>query len=370
MTLKILTVFGTRPEAVKLVSVVKEIARYPDHLISKICVTGQHREMLDPFLRLFNIWSDYDLNIMQPNQSLFDVTSRILIEIRTVLNAEKPDIVIVQGDTTTALATGLAAYYCKIPVAHVEAGLRSGDKFNPFPEEINRKLVDQIADWHFAPTETARQFLLQEGIKEKSIHVTGNTVIDALLLTLDQTRGSDYPKQAPVNQKSRIILVTAHRRENFGGSLENICRALKQIAEKNTDIEIIYPVHLNPNVQKPVNQILGGTDRIHLVEPLDYVAFVQLMAQSYLILTDSGGIQEEAPSLGKPVLVMRNTTERPEVIETGAARLVGTTSAKIINETQKLLDNPVVYARMSQSINPYGDGHAAQKIVSILMTGK
>ncbi len=369
MAIKILSIFGTRPEAIKLAPVIKELKEHPAKPVCKVCVTGQHREMLDPFLKLFGIKQDYDLNIMQKDQSLFDVTCNVLSEVKEILLAEQPDIVIVQGDTTSAFVSSLAAFYLKIKVAHVEAGLRSGNKYNPFPEEINRKFVDHLADWHFAPTETSRQHLLKEGITDKTIYVTGNTVIDALFMILEHTKGENLLNNLSFEPGNKLILVTAHRRESFGEDIRNICNALHRISEYNHDIEIIYPVHLNPNIQKPVNQILGGLARVHLIEPLDYISFIHLMNKSYLILTDSGGIQEEAPSLGKPVLVMRNTTERPEVIEAGAAKLVGTDTAKIIKETQKLLDNSKEYNSMCHSTNPYGDGKAAQRIVKILIEG-
>jgi UDP-N-acetylglucosamine 2-epimerase (non-hydrolysing) len=369
MAIKILTVFGTRPEAIKLAPVIKEMKEHPGKPVCKICVTGQHREMLDPFLKLFGIKQDYDLNIMQKDQTLFDVTCNILTKVKEILLLERPDIVLVQGDTTSAFASSLAAFYLKIKIAHVEAGLRSGDKYNPFPEEINRKLIDHMADWHFAPTETARQHLLKEGIPDKTIHITGNTVIDALFMVLHSTKGENHLKDLPVKDGSKLILVTAHRRESFGDDIRNICYALRRIVEHNPGIEIIYPVHLNPNVQKPVKQILGGLARVHLIEPLDYISFIHLMNKSYLILTDSGGIQEEAPSLGKPVLVMRNTTERPEVIEAGAAKLVGTDADSIVKETQRLLDDANEYKIMSHSVNPYGDGKAARRIVKALVEG-
>jgi UDP-N-acetylglucosamine 2-epimerase (non-hydrolysing) len=369
MATKILTVLGTRPEAIKLASVIKELERHPERLVSRVCVTAQHRQMLDPFLKFFGIKSDYDLNVMEQNQTLFDVTTKILLSLKEILMTERPDVVLVQGDTTTAFAASLAAFYSKVRIGHIEAGLRSGDKYNPFPEEINRRLVDHLSDLHFAPTETARQYLLKEGIEDKTIFITGNTVIDTLLMILDGTKGSNYLKDLPVKDGNRLILVTAHRRESFGEGIENICYALRRIVELNHDVEIIYPVHLNPNVQRPVNQILGDLDRVHLMEPLDYVIFVQLMNKAYLILTDSGGIQEEAPSLGKPVLVMRNSTERPEVIEAGAARLVGTTPDSIISETQRLLNDVEEYNKMSHSPNPYGDGKAAQRIVKVLVEG-
>ena len=366
--MRILTILGTRPEAIKLAPVIKEMAKHSNKIVSKVCITAQHREMLDPFLQLFGIQPDYDLNLMKPNQTLFDITVNALSSLKDVLEAERPDIVLVQGDTTTAFATSLAAFYLKIKVGHVEAGLRSGKKYNPFPEEINRKFIDHLADLHFAPTETAKRNLLMEGIKENTIFITGNTVIDALLMVLNQDNEKSLP-DLPLKRSTKLILVTGHRRESFGEDLENICRALRRIAQLNDDVEIVYPVHLNPNVQEPVRRILDSIERVHLIEPLDYAAFVQLMNKAYLILTDSGGIQEEAPSLGKPVLVMRNATERPEVIEVGAAKLVGTYEDSIVNETMKLLRDNEEYNRMAQAPNPYGDGKAAERIVKILLEG-
>jgi UDP-N-acetylglucosamine 2-epimerase (non-hydrolysing) len=368
--MKTLTVFGTRPEAIKLAPVIKELERHPE-IQSKVCVTAQHREMLDPFLELFAIEPDWDLNIMKPDQSLFDVTSSVLKGLEGILKSERPDIVLIQGDTTTAFASALAAFYRRIPVGHVEAGLRSHEKYNPFPEEINRRLADILADIFFAPTERAKTNLIKEGIGENKVFVTGNTVIDALFLVLNQE--SRVENQEPLGDSgfltdgSRLILVTSHRRESFGQGLENICLALKKIAERNKDVEIVYPVHLNPKVRKPVAKILTGIERIHLLEPLDYRPFVLLMDKAYMILTDSGGIQEEGPALNKPVLVMRNATERPEVIAVGAGKLVGTEVDSIVKEAQNLLANNDEYKRMAAAPNPYGDGHAAKRIVEILM---
>lgn len=363
---KILTILGTRPEAIKLAPVIKELERRSDNFVSRVCVTAQHREMLDPFLQLFNIKPDWDLNIMKPNQSPFDVTSSVLSKLKPILEEGKPDIVLVQGDTTTAFATALAAFYLKIKIGHVEAGLRTAEKYNPFPEEINRRLISHLADLHFAPTERAKRNLVAEGIDEGAIFVTGNTVIDALFMVLERTKDQDYLIDLPLDPEKKIILVTAHRRESFGKDLENICLALRKIVELDESVEIVYPVHLNPHVQEPVKRILGGIERIHLIKPLDYVSFVQLMNRAYLILTDSGGIQEEAPSLGKPVLVMRKTTERPEALEAGTAKLVGTEPERIVEETLCLLRNPEEYQRMSSAKNPFGDGQAAQRIASIL----
>ena len=364
--IKVLTVLGTRPEAIKLAPVIKELERHNDKFTSRVCVTGQHREMLDPFLQLFDIKPDWDLDIMKPNQSLFDVTVSALSKLKPVLETEKPDLVLVQGDTTTAFVAALAAFYLKIKIGHVEAGLRTADKYNPFPEEINRRLISHLADLHFAPTQQAKANLLAEGIDKGSVFVTGNTVIDALFMILERTEGQNLLADLPLQPDKKLILVTAHRRESFGEGLTNICKALKEIAEQVKDVQIVYPVHLNPNVRGPVRQLLGGVDRILLIEPLDYVRFVHLMNRAYLILTDSGGIQEEAPSLGKPVLVMRETTERPEAIEAGAAKLVGTRTERIVEETLRLLQNRDQYAKMANARNPFGDGQAARRIVDIL----
>jgi len=364
--IKVLTVFGTRPEAIKLAPVIKELERHGNEFVSLVCVTAQHREMLDPFLQLFNIKPHWDLNIMKPNQTLFEVTVSVLSKLKPVLEQEKPDFVLVQGDTTTAFATALAAFYLKIPIGHVEAGLRTANKYSPFPEEINRRLISHLADLHFAPTERAKVNLLAEGINEGKIFVTGNTVVDALLMILERTKDIDPLQELELAADRKLILVTAHRRESFGEGLVNICKALRTIVEEEKDVEIIYPVHLNPNVRSTVERYLKGAPRIHLIEPLDYVAFVHLMKRAYIILTDSGGIQEEAPSLGKPVLVMRETTERPEVIEAGAAKLVGTKTESIVEETLLLLRNPDLYAQMASAKNPFGDGRAAQRVVEII----
>lgn len=364
---KILIIFGTRPEAIKLAPVIKEFARQ-DWACQIICVTGQHREMLDQVLKIFEIKPDYDLEIMEENQSLFDICINSLRKLRKVLEVEKPDLIIVQGDTTTAFIGVLSAYYLKIPVAHVEAGLRTHNKYGPFPEEINRVLIDHIADLCFAPTEYARENLRAEGIPSNKIFVTGNTVIDALLLVLERLpQLLEGKKVEPViNPENRLILVTGHRRESFGKGFEDICNALREIVIRNPDVEIVYPVHMNPNVREPVNRILGGISRIHLIEPVDYPSFVDLMNRSYLILTDSGGVQEEAPSLGKPVLVMRKDTERPEGIEAGVARLVGSDKDSIVTAAQKLLDDRDEYEKMARAVNPYGDGKARLRIVEII----
>lgn len=365
--IKVLTVFGTRPEIVKLAPVIKALETYRSAITSKVCVTAQHREMLDPLLSLFRINPDYDLNIMQPNQDVFYVTTKALAKLKEVLELERPDFVLVQGDTTTAFAAALSAFYLKIEVGHVEAGLRSGNKYNPFPEEINRVLISHIADLHFAPTEQAKLNLLTEGVSGDKILVTGNTVVDALFRILELTK--DKKTLLPITVKShhKIILVTAHRRESFGEGITGVCLALKEIVERAKDVEIVFPVHLNPNVKDVVYKLLSGVERIHLVDPMDYISFVHLMQKAYLILTDSGGIQEEAPSLSKPVLVLRDQTERPEIVKLGGARLVGTDPRKIVQETLMLLADRKSYEEMAAVPNPYGDGHAAERIVEGLI---
>lgn len=369
MIRKILFIFGTRPEAIKLAPIIKEFDKYNNHFNIKICITAQHREMLDQVLSFFQIKPDYDLDLMKKNQSLFDVTSDILKNLEPILKKEKPDIVFVQGDTTTAFVGALASFYMKIQVAHVEAGLRSSNKYSPFPEEVNRVLVGHLADYHFAPTKKAKENLYKENIKE-NVWVVGNTVIDALLLGLDIVRKQGEEKYYNyfnfIDFSKRIILVTGHRRESFGKPFENICYALKELAREYEDIEIVYPVHLNPNVREPVNRILKGEKRIHLIEPLEYPYLIWLMDKSYLTLTDSGGIQEEAPSLGKPVLVMREVTERTEGIEAGTAKLVGTNKEKIIKEVTNLLEDKEKYDKMAKSVNPYGDGKASKRINRII----
>jgi UDP-N-acetylglucosamine 2-epimerase (non-hydrolysing) len=372
---KILIIFGTRPEAIKMAPLVKEFQKDVLNFDTKVCVTAQHREMLDQVLDLFQIIPDYDLNIMKPGQDLYDITSNILLKIKPVLEGFNPDVVLVHGDTTTTFATSLAAYYQKIKIGHVEAGLRTGDLYSPWPEEGNRRLTGALTDYHFAPTENSQQNLLNEGVDESSIFITGNTVIDALQLVINQI---DTDKTLKLKIKktivqsgfkelnSKFILVTGHRRENFGQGFLNICEALKVLAKNNPDINILYPVHLNPNVRKPVNELLSNVENIKLVEPFQYEEFVYLMSQSYLILTDSGGIQEEAPSLGKPVLVMRDTTERPEAVEAGTVKLVGSNRDNIIKEVQNLLNDSIEYQRMSRAHNPYGSGNASNNIVNIL----
>jgi len=365
--LKTMFVFGTRPEAIKMAPVIKELERRAEKFIPVVAVTAQHREMLDQVLDLFSIKPDYDMNIMTPGQNLFDITAKALQGLKPILEEEKPDILLVQGDTTTTFVASLAAFYFKVKVGHVEAGLRSFDKFHPYPEEINRKLTTVIADYHFAPTETAKRNLLAEGIPEERIHVTGNTVIDALVQTVSPEYGFTQPELESVDfNEKRIILVTSHRRENWGEPLQHICSAIKEIVEQNQDIEVVFSVHLNPLVQQTTQDILGNLDRVHLIKPLDYEPFVQLINKSYLILTDSGGIQEEAPSLGKPVLVLREVTERPEGVEAGTVRIVGRNKDNIIRETQRLLDNSEDYERMACAVNPYGDGHASERIADIL----
>lgn len=365
--MKILTVFGTRPEAIKLAPVIQELYKHPEAKC-RVCVTAQHRQMLDQVLRLFEIRPDYDLNIMQDNQSLSYVTASVLRELEGVIQKERPDWVLVQGDTTTTMAASVAAFYQRVKVAHIEAGLRTWNKFHPFPEEINRKVADAVADLHFAPTDQAKENLLREGVPVESILVTGNTVIDALLEAVSLPFGI---KGTPVEEVpfdgNRVILVTAHRRENFGQPLREICLALKQIAEQYPDdVHIVYPVHLNPNVWGPVHSMLKGIHNISLLQPLDYHPFVNLMNRSHLILTDSGGLQEEAPGLGKPVLVMREVTERPEGVQAGTVRMAGVTTERIVKEVSHLLEDGEEYGRMAQAVNPYGDGRASGRIVNAL----
>ena len=369
--IKVLIVFGTRPEAIKMAPVVNAF-KNSDHIELKVCVTAQHRQMLDQVLELFSIKPDFDLNLMKPNQDLTDITIGVLGGLREILRSWRPDWVLVHGDTTTTLATSLAAYYEKIAVGHVEAGLRTGDIYSPWPEEVNRQIVANVARLHFAPTPEARENLIRAGVNKESIFVTGNTVIDSLFDIIEKLESDDQSVQAikkliPVlNVDKKTIVVTGHRRENFGDGFENICMALNDIATRN-DVEIVYPVHLNPNVQEPVRRILGNSPNVHLISPLDYLPFVYLMNKSHIILTDSGGIQEEAPSLGKPVLVLRNTTERPEALLAGTVKLVGTSRETIVSEVYKLLDNPAEYEVMAQSMNPFGDGNAASQILQHLL---
>lgn len=366
---KVLTIIGTRPEAIKLAPVIMELTRRADQFNSRVCVTGQHREMLDQALVTFGIEPDTDLDIMAKGQSLADVTARALQGLDRVVATEAPDVVVVQGDTSTTLCGALAAFYHKTPVAQVEAGLRTRDKYAPFPEELNRRLTTQLTDVHFAPTEPARQALLREGVDPAAVHVTGNTVIDALLWIRERVRISPPPLPGEVTNLLNgrpLVLVTGHRRESFGEGFRRICRAIREVAERVPELVIVYPVHLNPNVRGPVNEILGGHERICLIEPLSYAPFVWLMDCATVVLTDSGGVQEEAPSLGKPVLVMRETTERPEGIAAGNARLVGTRQERIVSELERLLRDPRERATMASVSNPYGDGHAATRIADVL----
>jgi len=366
--LKILAVFGTRPEAIKMAPVVKELERHPVHISCKVAVTAQHREMLDQVLSLFKIKPDYDLNIMKPRQSLFDITRRALSGLEDVFIAERPDLVLVHGDTTTTFTAALAAFYLQIPVGHVEAGLRTRQKYSPFPEEMNRHLTGALADMHFAPTLTARKSLLEEGVSRKKIFVTGNTVIDALLVTVRRDYRFQHPVLSAVDfNNRRVLLVTTHRRENLGEPMRAIYRALREVVESYPDVEIIFPVHRNPAVLGPAEEELGGLDRVHLIEPLDYEPFANLMNRCHIVLTDSGGLQEEAPSLGKPVLVLRQTTERPEALHAGTVRLVGVNREKVAAETRRLLDDKKHYQSMATAVNPYGDGRAAKRIASAIL---
>ena len=378
---KILLVFGTRPEAIKMAPLVKKLQEMPEQFQTIVCVTGQHREMLDQVLRLFDITPDYDLNIMKPNQDLYDITSRILLGMRDVLKEVQPDIVLVHGDTTTSMAAALAAFYQQIPVGHVEAGLRTGNIYSPWPEEMNRLITGRITTHHFSPTPLAKENLLKENVNEKQIIITGNTVIDALQMVVskisedaelalevgDRISQMGYDTKQ-LNGEKRIVLITGHRRENFGEGFLNICHAIKNLSAKYPDVDFVYPMHLNPNVRKPVLEILGEkADNVFLIEPLDYLPFVYMMQHSTLILTDSGGVQEEAPGLGKPVLVMRDTTERPEAVEAGTVLLVGTNREKIEQGVSMLLDDADAYRRMSEAVNPYGDGRACERIVRKLL---
>ena len=373
--MKVLTVFGTRPEAIKMAPLVHALA-LDGEIEARLCVTAQHREMLDQVLQLFAIVPDYDLNIMRPGQGLTEITSRILEGLKVVFNEFRPDVVLVHGDTTTTFAASLAAFYHRIPVGHVEAGLRTGDLYSPWPEEANRTLTGHLATWHFTPTETARQNLLRENLPASRMFVTGNTVIDALfwvrdrVLSDEQLRGSLATRYAFLKADKKLILVTGHRRESFGEGFERICSALADIARRHPEAQIVYPVHLNPNVSEPVNRILSGIDNVVLIEPQEYLPFVWLMDRAWLILTDSGGIQEEAPSLGKPVLVMRDTTERPEAVDAGTVRLVGTDKQKIVREVTRLLTDEEAYQSMSRAHNPYGDGLACERIVQALKNNR
>lgn len=376
-------VFGTRPEAIKMAPLVKEFQRQPDKFETIVCVTGQHREMLDQVLKIFEIHPNYDLNIMKQGQDLYDVTSRVLLGMRDVLKEAKPNIVLVHGDTTTSTAAALAAFYQQILVGHVEAGLRTHDIYSPWPEEMNRLITSRIATYNFSPTPLSRQNLLDEGVKENSIAITGNTVIDALYWVVDKIKkdrqlngelegiliNSGYDAKR-LNGRKKLVLITGHRRENFGNGFVNICNAIKYLVKKYPDVDFVYPMHLNPNVRKPIHEVFGedlsNIDNMFFIEPLEYLLFVYLMEKSSIVLTDSGGIQEEAPGLGKPVLVMRNTTERPEALEAGTVKLVGTNSLKIVNEVSALLDDENYYKQMSMAVNPYGDGLACSRIVNFL----
>jgi len=371
-------IFGTRPEAIKMAPVIIEFKKRITGFEPIVCVTAQHRQMLDQVLRIFEISPEYDLNTMKEGQDLFDITAGTLLRLRKILLDEKPDLILVQGDTTSAFAGGLAAYYLRIPVGHIEAGLRTYDKYSPFPEEVNRRLLSGLSDLHFAPTEWAKANLMKEGVFPQNIWVTGNTVIDALLMisenhkvNMDGDRWRDYFQSLQLladewGSRKKVILVTGHRRENFGRGFEEICRALRDVAEQREDVIIVYPVHLNPNVRKPVERLLSGLRNVHLVAPLDYEPFVWLMSKSYLIVTDSGGVQEEAPSLGKPVLVIRDTTERPEGVEAGTVKVIGTIREHIVDNISHLLDNKKEYDVMARASNPYGDGEAAKRIVDVI----
>lgn len=373
-------VFGTRPEAIKMCPLVKEIQKYPQALKIEVCVTGQHREMLDQVLDIFDVIPDYDLNIMKQGQDLYDVTSRVLLGMRDVLKESNPDIVLVHGDTTTSTAAALASFYQQIPVGHVEAGLRTHNIYSPWPEEMNRQLTGRIASYHFAPTPLSRQNLLDEGVPENRIFVTGNTVIDALYWVVDRIRKDSALETGLENvlrqagydagRGKRIVLITGHRRENFGEGFIHMCKAIKDLSRKYPDVDFVYPMHLNPNVRRPIHEVFGedlnNLGNMFFIEPLEYLSFVYLMEKSYVVLTDSGGIQEEAPGLGKPVLVMRDTTERPEALDAGTVKLVGTDYGKITESVSVLLDSHDAYNEMSKAINPYGDGTASQRIVKII----
>jgi UDP-N-acetylglucosamine 2-epimerase (non-hydrolysing) len=366
--LRIMTVFGTRPEAVKMAPVIKELERRSGEIVPLVAVTAQHREMLDQVLELFEITPNYDLNIMQANQTLHDITSRALLGLRDVISEAKPDMILVHGDTTTTFVAALAGFYAQVPVGHVEAGLRTQNKYSPYPEEMNRKLTGAIADLHFSPTDTSKTNLLAEGVNQENIFVTGNTVIDALLATVHENYTFTDPVLNQIDFTNRkVILVTTHRRENLGEPMRNIYLALQQLIEENPDVEIVFPMHKNPHVREVVNSVLGQTERVHLIEPLDYQPFVNLIARSHIILTDSGGVQEEAPSFGKPVLVLRDTTERPEAVEAGTVLLVGTDRDEVYRNASRLLKDSTTYSKMANAVNPYGDGLAAKRIVDSIL---
>lgn len=375
-------VFGTRPEAIKMAPLVKEFQRYPEEFDTIVCVTGQHREMLDQVLRIFDIRPDYDLNIMKQGQDLYDVTARVLTGMRDVLKEVKPDVVLVHGDTTTSMASALAAFYQQIPVGHVEAGLRTHYIYSPWPEEMNRQITGRIATFHFAPTPLSRENLMKEGIKEEAVTITGNTVIDALYMVVEKIKNDkvldaqleNILKKAGYDIKRlkearRLVLITGHRRENFGDGFISMCKAIKTLTKKYLEVDFVYPMHLNPNVRKPIREVFGKEQlpNMFFIEPLEYLSFVYLMEKSAIVLTDSGGIQEEAPGLGKPVLVMRDTTERPEALEAGTVKLVGTDYEKIVREVSALLDDQTYYDRMSKAVNPYGDGKACKRIINKLI---
>ena len=380
---KVMLVFGTRPEAIKMAPLVKEFQKYPEQFQTIVCVTGQHREMLDQVLRIFDIEPDYDLNIMKQGQDLYDVTTRVLTGTRDVLKEVKPDLVLVHGDTTTSMAAALAAFYQQIPVGHVEAGLRTRNIYSPWPEEMNRQVTGRIATYHFAPTPLSRQNLLDEGVRDEKIIVTGNTVIDALYMVVDRIK-NDKTLDIALNRSlvkagydvgrldgsKKLVLITGHRRENFGDGFINMCQAIKTLSGKYPDVDFVYPMHLNPNVRKPIHEVFGedlsGLKNMFFIEPLEYLSFVYLMEKSTIVLTDSGGIQEEAPGLGKPVLVMRDTTERPEALEAGTVKLVGTDFDRIVGEVSRLLDDQDYYGMMSEAVNPYGDGRACYRIIRFL----
>lgn len=373
---KILLVFGTRPEAIKMAPLVKALRRDTEHFETRVCVTAQHRQMLDQVLEVFGIVPEYDLNIMAPNQDLYDITGKVLMGLREVLKDFRPDTVLVHGDTTTSMAASLAAFYMQIPVGHVEAGLRTYNMLSPWPEEMNRQVTDRMCTYYFAPTEQSKKNLLQENIEEKKISVTGNTVIDALLMAVDiiaSTPGMEEKLATELCEKGYTvgardyILVTGHRRENFGEGFLHICKAIKELAALHPEMDIVYPVHLNPHVQKPVYELLSGMDNVYLISPLDYLPFIYAMQHSTLLLTDSGGVQEEAPSLGKPVLVMRDTTERPEAVQAGTVKLVGTNAEDIVSNVSALLKDKELYRRMSETHNPYGDGRACERIMEALL---
>lgn len=366
--LKVMTVFGTRPEAIKMAPVVLELQKHPETIVPVVTVTAQHREMLDQVLNLFSIRPDHDLDIMAQGQTLFDITAKAMLGLDKVLTEEKPDIVLVHGDTTTTFAGSLAAYYHQIAVGHVEAGLRTHNKYSPYPEEMNRKLTGAIADLHFAPTETSRENLLQEHVAENSIFVTGNTVIDALHQTVrEDFKFEDEMLQGVDFKGKRIILVTTHRRENLGEPMRHVYKALKELTEDFSDVEVIFPVHRNPKVREVVNEELGGLSKVHLIDPLDYEPFANLMHRAHLILTDSGGVQEEAPALGKPVLVLRDTTERPEAVSAGTVKLIGTEKDRVYSEAKLLLTDEKEYSRMAEACNPYGDGEASRRIIQAIL---